>query len=82
MTLAEAYLGPLAACFTPDVAQRILELRPDGSAEARLEELREKANEGTLSEQERAEYEEFVDTLDFVAVLKAQARRSLGLRVG
>ena len=77
MTLTEAYLQPLAACFTPDVARRVLEFKPDASADQRLELLREKANEGTLTAGERREYEDFVDTLDFVAALKAQARRVL-----
>lgn len=77
MTLTEAYLQPLAACFTPDVARRIVDFRPDASAERRLDELRGKANEGTLSDQERTEYEEFVDTLDFIVALKGQARRTL-----
>lgn len=77
MTLSQILLQPIAACFTPDVARRIVELQPGEPAERRLEELRAKANEGTLSTDERAEYEEFVDTLDFVAALKAQAKRSL-----
>jgi hypothetical protein len=77
MTLTEAYLQPLAACFTPDVARRIVEFRPDTFTERRLEELRAKANEGALSDAERQEYEEFVDTLDFVTALKLQARRTL-----
>lgn len=77
MTLSQLFLQPIAACFTPDVARRIVALRPGEPAEQRLEELRAKANEGTLSDEERTEYEEFVDTLDFVAALKAQAKRSL-----
>ncbi|MCE9604505.1 MAG: hypothetical protein K8U03_06315 [Planctomycetia bacterium] len=81
MTLTEAYLQPLAACFTPDVARRIIDFRPDVSAESRLTELRVKANEGTLTNNELAEYEEFVDTLDFVAALKVQARRTLDSKV-
>jgi hypothetical protein len=46
-------------------------------ADERLKSLREKANEGTLAAEERVEYELFVGTLDFVAALKAQARRVL-----
>jgi hypothetical protein len=77
MTLTEAYLRPLAECFTPEVAQRIVDFRPDTSADARLEELRDKANEGTLTDDEHREYEEFVEALDFVAALKLQARQML-----
>lgn len=77
MTLAQILLQPIAACFTPDVARRIVDLRPNEPARLRLDALRAKANEGSLTDEERAEYEEFVDTLDFVAALKAQAKRSL-----
>ena len=50
----------------------IVDFRPDRRTEERLCYLREKANEGTLSETERVEYQEFVDALDFVGLLKAR----------
>lgn len=77
MTVLEAYLGPLAACFTPDVARRIIDFRPDDGTLKRLEYLRTRANEGLLDDAERTEYHEFVETLDFVGLLKAQARAAL-----
>ena len=77
MNVLEAYLGPLAQCFTPDVARRIVDFRPDVLTEQKLEHLRQQANEGTLSDAERAEYEEFAETLDFVGLLKAHARAVL-----
>ena len=40
-------------------------------------ELRVKANDGTLSEAERAEYEELVEGLDLFSILKAKARAVL-----
>jgi hypothetical protein len=43
----------------------------------RLEFLREKANEGTLTEQERAEYEGFVEGNDLLMLIKDQARSML-----
>ncbi len=80
MTVLESYLGPLADCFTPDVARRVVDFRPDHRTEERLSYLREKANEGTLSETERVEYQEFIDALDFVGLLKARARKLLDPR--
>lgn len=77
MTVLEAYLGPLAACFTPDVARRIVDFRPNDDTLERLEYLRRRANEGLLDDAERNEYREFVETLDFVGLLKAQARAAL-----
>jgi len=71
------YRERIAQCLTPEVARRIVDFRPDARTEERLEYLREKANEGVLSNAERLEYEGFVDALDFVGVLKARARSLL-----
>ena len=74
----ERLLEPLAACLTPEVAQRIVDLRlDDPSTLERLDYLREKANEGTLSEEERAEYEGFVEGNDLLMLIKDQARSVL-----
>jgi len=43
----------------------------------RVEELAWKANEGTLSPEERSEYEAYVDAGDIVATLQAVARKTL-----
>jgi len=73
----DLFLDPVAECFTAGVAQRIVELRSDPLAIERLEQLREKANFGKLSDDERAEYEEFVEAMDLVAILKAKAKAVL-----
>jgi hypothetical protein len=71
-------LEPLAACFTPDVAQRIVDVRVDDPLTMeRLEELRSKANEGTLTEAERDEYEAFVEANDVLMLIKDKARSVL-----
>lgn len=75
--LLDELLDPLAHCFTPDVAREVVDLRYDAKVQARLEELRHKANEGTLSEQERADYETLIETIDFIAILQAKSRRML-----
>jgi hypothetical protein len=74
----ERLLEPLTACLTPEVAQRIVDLRlDDASLLQRLDYLRGKANEGTLTEQERLEYEGFVEGNDLVMLIKGQARSLL-----
>ena len=42
-------LDPVAACFTPEVARRIVALRVDPEVHARIALLAEKCNEGTLT---------------------------------
>lgn len=70
-------LDPFTECLTPEVAQRIVNLRADAPTQARLDELADKANEGQLSAPEKAEYDRFRDAFHFVTILQAKARRLL-----
>ena len=76
-TVLDRLLDPLASCWTEDVAQQILEQRPDAATQRRVDELADKANAGQLTPQERAEYEEYVESIDFIGILKAKARMVL-----
>jgi hypothetical protein len=67
-------LDPVAACFTPEVAKRVAELRADPDVQARIEELAEKCNEGTMTPEETAEYDAYIRAMDVVAVLQKKAR--------
>jgi hypothetical protein len=70
-------LDPVGRCLTPEVAQHLVDLRVDPTVQARLEELADKCTEGQLSSDERTEYETYVQALEFIAVLQAQARSLL-----
>jgi hypothetical protein len=70
-------LEPLTDVFTPKMASAVLELRADAELEARIEELRRKANEGTLTSEEESEYKNFVEAVDLIAIMQAKARRFL-----
>jgi hypothetical protein len=70
-------LDPVTACFTPQVAERIVELRLDPELMARIELLAQKANEGTITREEDEEYKDFVEGGDMLALLQAKARRFL-----
>jgi uncharacterized protein (UPF0147 family) len=67
-------LDPVVTCFTPEVARRVAELQIDPSVQRRIEELAEKCNEGTMTPEETAEYEAYVQAMDVIAVLQQQAR--------
>lgn len=79
--LLDQLLDPLAHCFTPDVAQEVVDLRFDPIVQSRLEDLRNKANEGTLTPHERGEYETLIETIDFIAILQAKSRQILNEKV-
>jgi hypothetical protein len=77
MTVLDRFLDPLTECLTPDVARRIVDLKIDPRLQSRLDELAAKANDGTLTPAETHEYQEYVDGIDLVGILKAKARLSL-----
>lgn len=77
-------LDPFDRMLTPEVAAKLARWEFDAKAQARLDTLARKCNEGRLSAAERREYETCVQTIDFIAVLQAKARalvkRSAGSR--
>jgi hypothetical protein len=76
-TVLDRFLRPFTECLTPEVAQRIVNLQLDSQSQSRLDELAAKANEGQLTDDERQEYEEFVEGIDLIGILKARARTVL-----
>ena len=65
-TVIDEILDPVADCLTPDVAKRLTELRLNPTTQARIDELAGQANEGLLTPDERAEYADIVEGLDFL----------------
>lgn len=78
----DRYLDPLTEVLSPGVAQKILDLRPTPEDAARVEELGEKANAGTLTEPEQDEYRALADIGTLIALLKAKARLALARHLG
>jgi hypothetical protein len=76
--LLDRVLEPVSRCLTPDAATQLLALRADESAQIRMDELADKANEGTISNDERMEYEVFIAAANVIAILQAKARRIVG----
>jgi len=77
-TVLTAILDPLGECMTPDVAQRVIQLRASPEANIRMHLLAGKSAQGTLSEEEREEYESCVSVGTFIAILQAKARTIVG----
>lgn len=70
-------LDPLGRILTPEVARKLVKLRLDSIAQARIDKLARKCNEGALTDPERREYETYVYAIDFIAILQAKARALL-----
>lgn len=55
--LLDGLLDPFGECLTPEVARKLVDMQAGPAEIARVEVLADKCNEGTLTPEERAEYE-------------------------
>ena len=78
-TALDGLLDPLSRCLDAESARRVTEFRVDPAVQSRIDALAERANNGVLSDEERAEYEAFINLGDFISLLKLKARRHLDL---
>ncbi len=72
-TSFEKFLKQFTGRFTPELVEHFATLPPDPEFQARLDELGAKANDGTLTDQERSEYATYVEAMDVVALLRVKA---------
>ena len=73
---------PLLRLFTSEQIRQLADFNAPEDLESRIETLAEKANEGELQPDERAEYEGDVRANHFIAVFQAKARRYLTAHTG
>jgi hypothetical protein len=76
-SILDRLLDPVGKALTPEVARKLVDLRFDRKTQAQIERLAKKANAGEMSDAERRDYETYVDTIDFIAILQAKARAVL-----
>lgn len=58
--------------LTPELAEHFVALPPDPDFQRRLDELGGLATEGRLSEEERREYDTYVEAMDIIALLRVK----------
>jgi hypothetical protein len=73
----DSLLDTFSRCLDAESARRVTEFRLDPDVQARIGVLAERANDGLLSEDERAEYESLVNAADLISILKLKASRQL-----
>ncbi len=76
-SLLDGMLDPLGRILTQDAARQLADLRFDAKTQARIDRLARRCNEGKLTEQERGDYESYVNAIDFISILQAKARARL-----
>lgn len=72
-TSLHRFLEQFTETFTPELADHFTNLPPNSELQKRLDELGEKANEGTLNEDERREYATYVEAMDVIALLRVKS---------
>ena len=75
VTVLDELLDPLSRCLDAESARRVVALPLSKPVQERIDTLAERANEGLLDEDERAEYDALINAADFVSILKLKARR-------
>ena len=76
-SVLDRMLDPLSRCFDAESARRLAELQIDPVVQVRVDVLAERANEGLLTPEERAEYEEYINVSDLISILKLKVQRHL-----
>jgi hypothetical protein len=77
-SILERLLGPLDRSTPADFARALVELRASPDEQARIDELAEKCNEGQLSADELAEYDDYIQAIHIIGILQRKAKRILG----
>jgi hypothetical protein len=67
-------LEPVGRLMRVEFARELAALKATPDVQARIDELAEKCTEGLLTETERVEYGAYVDAIDVISILQAQAR--------
>jgi hypothetical protein len=70
----ERVFKPVSSSLNEEAARKLIGLKADRKAQARIAKLADKCNEGELSPAERREYEMYIIAGQVVGVLQAQAR--------
>jgi uncharacterized protein YnzC (UPF0291/DUF896 family) len=68
---------PLSHCLDDESARRVIAFKIDPKIQERVDVLAAKANEGSLTAEEDAEYEAIIRAADFISILKLKARQRL-----
>ena len=67
----------LLQILTVEQAESLIAYQGEPGLRDQIDRLAEKCNEGTLTEEEKADYEGYVRANKFVAILQAKARKLL-----
>jgi hypothetical protein len=73
----DGLLDPLSRCLDAESARRVAEFRISPAVQERIDTLAARANEGSLGDEEYAEYEAAINAADLIAILKSKVRQRI-----
>jgi hypothetical protein len=73
----DSLLDPLSRCLDAESARRVVAFQIEAPVQERIDKLAEGANEGSLTDSERSEYEALINAAEFISILKLKAREHL-----
>lgn len=76
-TYLKQLIEPFAELLTVDSARKIASLQADELLQKRVDELADMANRGTLTADDREEYDRYLAAFYFVTIMQSRARRFL-----
>ncbi len=77
IALLDELLDPFTQCLDTESAQRVIQFGIASTVQEGVNLLAGRANEGVLTEAQRADYEALINAADFIAILKLKAQRNL-----
>ncbi len=77
LTVFAESLAPVEECLNIESAKAILNLPPNPRVQSRVDLPAEKSNEGTLTPEERSEYDALIWADHFLGILQAKAEHYL-----
>jgi hypothetical protein len=77
INILDHYFEPVTSMVSREMAEAIVNRQPDPRLVARVLEIGQKSDEGTLTDEEREEYIDLVGAGDLISLLKSRARRFL-----
>ena len=72
--ILDRILDPVSSSLNADASAKLVALKADRKAQARVAELASKCNESELTPEERHEYESYIMANHLVAILAAKAK--------
>jgi hypothetical protein len=70
-------LDPITQCLTPEAARKLVDLRADAAVQNRVDELADKSTAGSLTAEEKSEYETYITANTLIGILQSKAHKIL-----